>query len=140
MGGVVSAQLDKLNKRLAAIPVAVRKAAQPALIKSGEELAATMRHLAPEDSGDLKRSITVTPPGHATPAYSMQGGSRVAAENQVLVTAGNTKVRYGHIVEFGSTKMAAIPFFWPAYRLKKTRLQNRIKRAIGKAIKEEWTK
>lgn len=132
----MSKQTDRLSRRLNAIPKAVRKAVVPALQKSGEELVDTMRHLAPEDTGDLKHSIKYTMPGNATPPYSQPGGSTVAGENQVLVTAGNTDVRYPHLVEYGTVNAPAQPFFWPAYRLKKKRLASRIKRAIGKAVKE----
>lgn len=132
----MSAQTQRLQRRLLAIPKAVKKAVQPALIQSGNELAAAMRTLAPEDTGDLKRSIVVTLPGQATPPYSQPGGSTIAAENQVLVTAGNTDVRYPHLVEYGTAHAPAQPFFWPAYRLKKKRLANRIKRAISKAVRE----
>lgn len=136
----MSAQLDRLKRRLEAIPKEVRKAVEPALIKSGEELKERMQHLAPEDSGALRDSIVVTAPGQSTPPYSQPGGSRVAAENQVLVTAGNTDVRYPHLQEYGTIKAPAQPFFWPAYRLTKKRIQNRVKRAISKAVKVGWNK
>jgi len=132
----MSAQTARLQKRFEAIPKRVREAVQPALIQSGDELVGRMRALAPEDSGDLKRSIVATPPGQATPAYSQPGGSRVAAENQVLVTAGNAKVRYPHLVEYGAAHAPAQPYFWPAYRLTRKRIANRVKRAMRKAIKE----
>ncbi|WP_313193699.1 HK97-gp10 family putative phage morphogenesis protein [Shinella zoogloeoides] len=133
----MSAQTNRLKKRLAAIPRAVKEAVVPALMKSGEELADRMKALAPEDTGALKDSIAVTPPGGTTPPYSTPGGSTVAAENQVLVTAGNTDVRYAHLQEYGSVEAPASPFFWPAYRLTKKRAANRIKRAMRKAIREE---
>lgn len=132
----MSAQTDRLSRRLKAIPVAVKKAIVPALEASGAELVGVMRNLAPEDTGDLRHSIKWTPPGGTTPPYSTPGGSRTAAENQVLVTAGNTDVRYAHLVEHGTAEAEAQPFFFPAYRLKRKRLANRIKRAIRKAIKE----
>jgi HK97 gp10 family phage protein len=135
----MSAQSDRLAKRLAAIPKAVKEAVHPALIKSGEELAARMKALAPVDTGKLRDSIVATPPGQATPPYSQPGGSTVAGENQVLVTAGDTGVRYPHLVEYGTTNAPAQPFFWPAYRLSKKRIQNRVKRAIGKAVRTEWS-
>lgn len=131
----MSKQSDRLKARLNAIPKAVKAAVVPALVQSGEELADLQRSLAPVDQGDLRDSIHVTLPGQATPAYSQPGGSTVAGENQVLVTAGNTDVRYPHLVEYGTAKTTAQPFFWPAYRLKKKRLANRVKRAIGKAVK-----
>lgn len=132
----MSKQTARLKKRLAAIPKKVREAVQPALIKSGDELVDRMRHLVPKDTHALERSITATPPGQATPAYSQPGGSRVAAENQVLVTAGNADVRYPHLVEYGHANAAAQPYFWPAYRLSKKRIANRVKRAMRKAIRE----
>ncbi len=136
----MSAQLERLKRRLEALPKEVRKAVEPALIKSGEELKERMQHLAPEDSGALRDSIVVTAPGQSTPPYSQPGGSRVAAENQVLVTAGNTDVRYPHLQEYGTVHSPAQPFFWPAYRLTKKRIQNRVKRAISKAVKDGWNK
>jgi HK97 gp10 family phage protein len=134
----LSAQTARLRRRLRAIPVAVKDAVVPALIQSGNELAGRMKHLAPKDTGALADSIAVTPPGGTTPAYSQPGGSRVAAENQVLVTAGNDGVRYPHLVEYGTVEAPAQPYFWPAYRLTKKRIANRVKRAIGKAVRDNW--
>lgn len=132
----MSKQTARLKRRLEAIPKRVREAVQPALIKSGDELVDRMRHLVPKDTRALERSIVATPPGQATPPYSQPGGSRVAAENQVLVTAGNADVRYPHLVEYGSVNAAAQPYFWPAYRLSKKKIANRVKRAMRKAIRE----
>ena len=117
----------------------MKAAVQPALIKSGDELVARMQTLAPVRSGALKASIEATYPGQATPAYSQPGGSRVAKENEVLVTAGNAEVRYPHLVEYGTSHSPAKPFFWPAYRLTKQRIKNRLKRAVSKAVRENWT-
>lgn len=133
-----STQLARLEKRLAAVPKAVKEAVQPALQKSGQELVSTMRKLAPEDTGALKESIVMTPAGQSTPPYSQPGGSTIVPENAVMVTVGNTDVRYPHLVEYGTTKAPAQPFFWPGFRLSQKRITNRIKRAIGKAVKEGW--
>jgi HK97 gp10 family phage protein len=135
-----SAQLARLQARLDAVPTAVKEAVQPALIKSGDELARRMRQLAPEDEGDLKASIAVTPAGQSTPPYSQPGGARVVPENAVMVTVGNDAVRYPHLVEYGTAKAPAQPFFWPAVRLSQKRLQGRIKRAVAKAVREGWSK
>lgn len=132
----MSAQLDKFNRRMAAIPKAVREAVQPALAKSGQDLATMQRVLAPRDTGDLQKSIAVTLPGETTPPYSQPGGSRTAKENEVLVTVGNDEVRYAHLVEYGTANAPAQPYFWPGFRLMKKKLANRIKRAISKAVKE----
>lgn len=129
-----------------AIPLAVREAVKPAPAKSGNEIADMMRHLAPVDSGALKESIAVTLPGNVAPAYSQPGGSRVAGETEVLVTVGDHEVRYAHLVEyghsngFGGSIVPPHPFFWPAFRLARKKAENRIKRAIGKAIREKWSR
>jgi HK97 gp10 family phage protein len=137
---MASDQLKRLQKRLDAIPKEVIAAVRPALEKSGQELVATMKQLAEpsRDTGKLIDSITYTTAGNTTPPYSQPGGSQVVPANSVMVTAGNTDVRYPHLVEYGTTKAPAQPFFWPAYRLLKKRLQNRIKRSISKAVRENW--
>lgn len=130
-----------LKSTLAAIDrarKAARIAVKPALMKSANEIAAAQSALAPVLTGDLKDSIAVTAPGETTPPYSQPGGSRVAGETEVVVTAGNSDVRYPHLVEYGAAHAEAQPFFWPAYRLLKTRAQRRIKRVTKKAIKEAF--
>jgi HK97 gp10 family phage protein len=139
---MASAQLKRLQKRLEVIPKAVRDATQPALRASGQELVDAMKALAETSrkTGALIDSITFTTAGNTTPPYSEPGGSRVVPENAVAVTAGDAKTRYVHFVEYGTSKMAAEPFFWPAYRLLKKKLSTRIKRAASKAVRENWAK
>jgi len=128
--------LGKFQKRMNAIPKEVRKAVEPALMKSAEETADLMRSLAPEETGDLKASIEVTGPGRSTPPYSQPGGAFIVPANAAAITAGNTDVRYPHLVEFGTTDASAQPFFWPGFRLMRKRATNRIKRAMTKAVRE----
>lgn len=130
--------LKRFQERMRAIPKAVREGVKPALMKSAEEMAASMRLLAPEDEGDLKESIAVTGPGEKTPPYSQPGGSRVVPENAAAITAGNSDVRYPHLVEYGTSQTPAQGFFWPGYRTNKKRAGNRIKRAMSKAVKDNW--
>ena len=142
--------LSSFQRRMQAIPKAAREAVAPALVKSADDIAASMRALAPVDDGDLQASIAVTGAGGTTPPYSQPGGSVVVPENAALVTAGNTDVRYAHLVEYGHGNgfvkgayqgvrggtVPPKPFFWPGYRLSRKRASQRIKRAIGKAIRE----
>lgn len=132
--------LDRMNRRFAAVLRNVKEVVEPALVKGAEEIAATQRQLAPEDTGDLKDSITVTPPGGTTPPYSQPGGSRTAKDGEAIVTAGNAAVRYPHLVEYGTADAPAQPFFWSGFRLTRTRAQNRIKRSIRKAVRDGWDK
>lgn len=130
--------LDRMNRRFAAVLRNVKEVVEPALVKGAEEIAATQRQLAPEDTGALKDSITVTPPGETTPAYSQPGGSRTAKDGEALVTVGGTDIRYPHLVEYGTSETPAQPFFWPGFRLTRTRAQNRIKRSIRTAVRNGW--
>lgn len=130
--------LSRFQKRMRSIPQAVREAVKPAVVTGAEEVASLARQLAPEDTGDLKKSIVVSQPGQATPPYSQPGGSRTAGPLEALVTAGNTDVRYPHLVEYGTTKTHAHPFFWPAFRLSRKRAATRIKGAISRAVRKHW--
>jgi HK97 gp10 family phage protein len=118
----MSAQTERLKKRLAAIPLAVREAVLPALLKSGNELADRVRVLVPTDHGALKDSIKVTQ----------------VSETKVTVSEGGPDAPYALHVEFGTKHAHAEPHFWPAYRLTKKRIRNRIKRAVTQAVKQHW--
>lgn len=109
-----------------------------ALLKSANETAGLMQSLVPVDQGDLRDSIAVTQTGERTPAHSQPGGSMVVRDNQIVITAGNSEVRYPHLVEYGTQQAPAQPYFWPATRLLKARNTRRIKRAVSKAVKENW--
>lgn len=132
--------LARLQKRMAAIPVAVTEAVAPAIMQQAHVIADTMEQFAPEDSGDLKASIAVTGPGRNTPAYSQPGGSMMVPQNAAAITAGDTDVRYAHLVEHGTTKAQAQAFFFPAYRLHKKEAQKAIKSALRRAVKKGWSK
>lgn len=132
--------IGRLKQRLANIPKNVKEAVQPNLVKQGEMMADTMRRLVPVDSGQLRDSITVTPPDSSTPPYSTPGGSFVVPETSIAVTAGGKDARHAHLVEYGTVKMNAQPFFWPAVRLTRKKAQRNLKGAIGRAVKKGWGK
>lgn len=145
--------LRELNRKLKWIPKAAKEAARKAVVQGAEEIAAIQRNLAPVDKGDLRDSIHVTKPGQTTPPYSQPGGSRQAGPEEAIVTAGNSKVRTAHLVEFGTKAHIAggifagaqipdIPaqgFFWPGYRAVRKRVRSRVTREINKAIKAAAT-
>jgi HK97 gp10 family phage protein len=139
---MASDQLARLEKRLKRMPKAVRDSIQTALQVAGRDLVEEMKVLAEpsRDTGAMIDSITMTTAGNITPAYSQPGGSQVVPENTVTITAGNSRVRYAHFVEYGTSKMAAEPFFWPAYRLLQKALSDRIKLAASISIRDTWTK
>lgn len=142
--------LEKLRRKLKAIPKAAEDEARKAVVKGANEIAALQRNLVPVDDGDLQDSIHVTNPGESTPPYSQPGGQRTAKDLEAIVTAGNSKVRYAHLVEFGTAQhvnagifagtqnpgTTARPYFWPAYRALRKRVRSRITRSINKAVRE----
>lgn len=134
-GGIRSFQ-----RKLRAMPDAVKKAIGPAALQGAQEIADMVEQLAPEDSGDLVNSVTVTGPGQATPPYSHPGGSHLVPEGAAAVSVGSSDVRYPHLQEYGTRHHAAQPYFWPAFRSTRKRAANRVKAAMSKAVKEEWGK
>ena len=149
MGRDFQEGMRRLNKKLTMlIPRAARVAGVQATRLGAEELVSMQKRLVPVDDGDLRDSITLTEPYGTTPPYSQPGGSRRARGEEFIVTAGNSKVRYPHLVEFGTAPhtaggifegaqhpgTAAQPFFWPSYRSLKGRITRRTNKAIKDAI------
>lgn len=137
-------EIDRLKRRMSAIPVAVKEAALATTLKQAQIIADTMRQLAADDPAtdepDLKTSIVITGPRAQTPPYSQPGGAMTVPENAAAITVGNTDVRYPHLVEYGTKKSPAQPFFWPAVRLHRKKAQEAIKRGVGTAVRKAWSK
>lgn len=134
--------LARIQQRLGAIPKALLDRMKIVTAREAGKVADDMRSLAlpSKDTGALIDSIEVTPAGSATPPYSQPGGSKVVPENAAMITAGNHAVRYPHLVEHGTVKAPAQPFFWPAVRLNKRRVLSAIKREISKTVRANWGK
>ncbi|MEO4040358.1 HK97 gp10 family phage protein [Hoeflea sp. CAU 1731] len=116
-----SDQLARLNRRMKAIPESVREAVKPALDKSEDELIALAKQFVAVDRGDLKDSIE---------------GNHGDHELERVISAGSEDAFHAWWVEKGTSEMEAQPYFFPAYRLLKKRIAGRIKRAVGKAVRE----
>lgn len=163
--------LSRLGPKLTkTLPAQVRLRIKQAMAQGADEMVGTMRNLAPElryakkgrVKGALKDSIIATMGSGDVPAYAAfrQRGSGKSRRSKptgapdpdlsVTITAGNTRVRYAHLVEFGTAphinggKFAgtrnpgakAQPFFFPGYRANKKQFKNKVKAAIRKGIKE----
>ena len=129
--------ISRLRRRLNAIPEVVKQAVQPALQKSADEIVTAMQHLVPEDQGTLKASIRSEPGEHELQLQITAGG---AATTRPVRQGTTAEYDYALGVEFGTSKAPAKPFFFPAYRLNRKKVERRIKRAIGQAVKKEWGK
>lgn len=153
---------ERLLKKLAAMPAAVRSAAKQALAQSADEMEGMMKRLAPVGpvSGQ-GRSIGLKPGALRDSIVQSWGGDKVAYSSlktgnlsgdpdlTVKISAGNTRVRYAHLVEFGTAPheaggkfkgaqhpgTEAQPFFYTSYRALKKSAARRVNAAMRKAIK-----
>jgi HK97 gp10 family phage protein len=143
--------VDRLKAKIAALAPATKEEIRSALTASAEEIVQLQKRLVPVDRGDLQMSITWQWGNEAKIAYSQTLGT-ISGEHElaVRISAGNSKVRYAHLVEFGThahiaggkfegaqiPAIPAHPFFYPGYRLGRKRAKSRISRAITKAAKK----
>ncbi|NBZ87908.1 HK97-gp10 family putative phage morphogenesis protein [Stagnihabitans tardus] len=127
--------LASFKARLSGIPAAVRETLAGDLVEAATDVAAAVARIAPRDEGDLAASVAVTGPGQPTPEYSQPGGSFVVGTNAAAVTVGNSEVRYPHLVEYGTTKAPAQPFFWPAVNVTRGAVKAKIKAGMRRAIR-----
>lgn len=144
---------DRLRFVLTKLPKEMRTELRKAVIAGAEAIAATQRNLAPVRTGKLRDSIVVTPGNQDPPRYA----SLKSKKNQfpdpelaAIISAGNSEVRYAHLVEFGAAPhinegrfpgtqnpgAPAQPFFYPGYRARKKEAQRNINKAAKKAIKQ----
>ena len=118
------------------IPEEVRKSATDALERGAQEIVDLARSLVPVDKGDLRESIGWTwgdaPSGSLT--LGTVGGQEYGTL-QITIYAGNDEAFYARWLEFGTSKMRAHPYFFPAYRTLRRRVRGRITRSISGAIK-----
>jgi HK97 gp10 family phage protein len=143
---------ENLLAKMAAMPPAVRSAVKQALAQGADEITEAMQRQAPEDTGKLKRSIRQTWGGGKV-AYSSLAGSAGEAGDpdlSVRISAGDSSVRYAHLVEFGTAPhlngglfagsrhpgTAPRPFFFPVFRAYRRRARSRISRATTRAVKK----
>ena len=138
---------DELFAKLKRLAPQAQKELEVSNGKKAHEMVSLARGFVPVKTGKLRDSIEATPPGGTPPDYSQ--GSRTVPEGAFMVTAGNAKVRYAHLVEFGSRPhinegqfagtqnpgAPAQPFFFPAYRLIRKAMRSAASRAITKSIK-----
>lgn len=139
------------RKLTVTIPAKVRAATRKAMEAGAEDVVGMMKRLVPVDNGDLRDSIGWT--WGKAPKYAQKIAKVKAADGDESITiyAGNDKVRYAHLVEFGTSRhvnggkfagtenpgATAQPFFYVSWRASRKSVKSRITRAMRKAIREE---
>lgn len=153
--------LESLKIKLKKLPEAAEKAVREAMAQGANEIVAMMKALVPVESGELRDSIGWT--WGKAPKYSQKIATIASDDGRLTITiyAGNSRVRYAHLVEFGAKPHAiepknamvlgkdgrfgvhvdhpgakAQPFFYVSWRANKRRAKSRITRAINKSAKQ----
>jgi HK97 gp10 family phage protein len=143
---------ENLLRKMAAMPPAVRSAIKQALAQGADEITDDMKRLAPKRTGKLRGSIRQTWGGGKVRYSSLAGTAGEAGDPDlsVRISAGDSGVRYAHLVEFGTAPhlngglfagsrhpgTSPQPFFFPAYRANRRRVKSRISRATTKVVKQ----
>lgn len=109
--------LDRLKRKLAALPGAVRKEATAALLDAGEQIADGAKSRVATDTGELAGSINVR---------ADDEGASVIVE----ATAAHAK-----FVEFGTRHTPARPFLLPAFEEARPQVVSAVAQAARRAIK-----
>lgn len=101
--------------------------------KSATEMVGLAKRLAPIEDGDLQNSIRMSR-GNRPTSYIVEAGGPLTTKP---VTAGaDAEYDYALGQEFGTQKMPANPFFFPAYRVVRRTHKGRVTRAINKTLKQ----
>lgn len=125
---------EKLRSVLKKLPQAVRTELQSSLTKSAEIVASAQRSLVPVKDGILRDSIRVEPFSRGGIGVLIKAGGPTTTKP---VRVGQTATYdYAMGQELGTQEMVANPFFYPAYRMKKSGVKSRATRAVKKAVEK----
>lgn len=130
--------LKKLENQFKRMPGEIREEIKVALAQAAREITDLMENLVPKDTGLLAGSIgwvwgDKVPKG----AFSLMKVRAGTTDPDLLITiyAGDREAYYGRWVEFGTKAQAAHPFFYPAYRAMRKRVNALMRTAIRRGIK-----
>jgi HK97 gp10 family phage protein len=133
-----------LKTAMMAIPQKIRDEVARELEVQAVKVVADMKRLVPVDSGALRDSIGWTWGDAPKGAISVgQVRGRQFARVAIMIYAGtrdkslgNADAFYARFQEFGTVKMPANPFFYPAWRANKTRVKAALTRAVKRAVRK----
>lgn len=100
-------------------------------LSSAQKQALRSLEAAPAESGDLEASCRVEPGENPLEFVVKAGGDQTTRE--VREGSGVT-LDYALCFEYGTSRQAARPFFWPTYNALRDDMQSEINQAIGKAL------
>lgn len=102
------------------------------LNSQADNLVRVMVAAAPHDTGNLEHSVRKVPDRKKDTTVRIAAGGRLTIRKSVSAKPYD----YARGDEFGTTNMAARPFFFPTYRLLKKKMVSTMKRRITASIKK----
>jgi HK97 gp10 family phage protein len=123
MASVIVQNRERLRAKARALRAKVAGSVTPAVQQAAELIMQTQRRYVPVDDGDLRDSI------HQEPDLKSENATRV------LIIAGGKPAPHARIIEFGSRRQPAQPFFFPGYRVERKRAKAIISKAVRAAVK-----
>lgn len=126
-------QLNRLEKRLLAVPEAVKQALMKSLDKAAADVAAAAKRLAPDEDGTLASTIRVEPGPHELSRAIVAGGD---ATTKDVEDGKSPSYDYTKAQELGTRHQRPRRFLRPAERILRRRNRARIVREARKAIRD----
>ena len=143
--------LPQLKAKLVRLKEQTAESVMPAMGKAAQLIVDMMKRQVPVDHGDLRDSIGWT--FGDKPKYAQAITTARFGQTRVTIFAGNAKVRYAHLIEFGTAPHTnagifagsenpgarSQPFFFPSYRALRKDAQKIIRLAIRDAVRKAVT-
>lgn len=134
---------ERLRRILKNLPAAQRAHIQKALVDGGNQMAATMRQLAPAGGGAdrapapyLRDSIKSELGGSRRGRFSTQDPGLTVTVSAGNPVSGKTNRSDASLVEHGTSSMERRPFFFPTFRAHRKEVASKVRRAVKRAIKD----
>jgi hypothetical protein len=128
--------VQRLMRKIAAIPPAVVQVAKPGVERAGDRLVKRIKSIAPVSELEAN-------PGELRDSVRREAGDHDLAV-VVIEDARDEKgrfipkhVEHGHKAPDGS-HVPAVPHFWPSYRVERKAMRSQVGRAMTKAAKRAF--
>lgn len=125
--------VERFRKLTEELKAEVHKAAVEELNAQAQSLAELMESVVPRgETGNLEHTIAVVPDRRKDTIVRIVAGGKLTTRPAV----SSKPYDYSRADEFGTMNMAAKPFFFPTYRLRKKKIIASMKRKITASIKK----
>lgn len=134
--------MPRLLRKLKVLPKVAQEEVRGELARQADEIVAMMKRLAPEDSGDLRRSIAWAW-GNKVPKGAMAVATGGKGGLTITIYAGDAEAYYARWVEFGvrsgnasGRRATGQPFFYPSWRVARKPAKRKLREASRRAAQK----